>query len=280
MHKIKSFQSFIYEAQIQLENPATAGDFLSGVLAANLDTKEKPKGSNTSPEVNAYLKSVGLGPGYPWCAAFVYYIFDQLSKKLKIPNPLPKLAGVRNHWAAAPADLKITPAEVRANPKLLKPGQIFMQSRGDKALGHTGIIVEVNPERGTFVTIEGNSKDKVSINTRRIGDTSLFGYLDYFKDNRTPEFEADIKKSITGKAIPLSPINGAPSDKEISSGPLGTANADGVVKKSTGVTGDNNIDKSFVGSLLRGITSSLRGEGGNTQELTIGEVKAAIAALK
>ena len=287
MNKIKSFESFINEAQMNLSNPDTAGDALSGVLVANLNAKETPKGSNKSPEVNSYLKSVGLGPGFPWCAAFVYYIFDQVSKKLSIANPLPKTGGVRNHWAAAPADVKITAAEVRKNPKLLKPGQIFMQGRGgSKALGHTGIIVGVNPEKGTFVTIEGNSGDKVSINTRRIGDTSFFGYLDYFKASRTPGFEADIAKAITGKGIPASPINGAPSDNEIGGGPLATATTGPLATATTGPlatatpTPNNEIDRSFVSSLFGGIAASLRGDGEGIRELSVDDVRAAIKALR
>ena len=287
MNKIKSFESFINEAQMNLSNPDTAGDALSGVLVANLNAKETPKGSNKSPEVNSYLKSVGLGPGFPWCAAFVYYIFDQVSKKLSIANPLPKTGGVRNHWAAAPADVKITAAEVRKNPKLLKPGQIFMQGRGgSKALGHTGIIVGVNPEKGTFVTIEGNSGDKVSINTRRIGDTSFFGYLDYFKASRTPGFEADIAKAITGKGIPASPINGAPSDNEIGGGPLATATTGPLATATTGPlatatpTPNNEIERSFVSSLFGGIAASLRGDGEGIRELSVDDVRAAIKALR
>ena len=287
MNKIKSFESFINEAQMNLSNPDTAGDALSGVLVANLNAKETPKGSNKSPEVNSYLKSVGLGPGFPWCAAFVYYIFDQVSKKLSIANPLPKTGGVRNHWAAAPADVKITAAEVRKNPKLLKPGQIFMQGRGgSKVLGHTGIIVGVNPEKGTFVTIEGNSGDKVSINTRRIGDTSFFGYLDYFKASRTPGFEADIAKAITGKGIPASPINGAPSDNEIGGGPLATATTGPLATATTGPlatatpTPNNEIDRSFVSSLFGGIAASLRGDGEGIRELSVDDVRAAIKALR
>ena len=129
----------------------------------------------------------------------------------------------------------------------------------------------MNPEKGTFVTIEGNSSDKVSINTRRIGDTSFFGYLDYFKNSRTPEFEADVAKAVTGKAIPLSPINGAPSDNEIGGGPLATA---------TAAPGDNDVDKSFVSSLFGGIAASLRGDGKAVRELSVGDVKAAIDALR
>ena len=43
MNKIKSFESFINEAQMNLSNPDTAGDALSGVLVANLNAKETPK---------------------------------------------------------------------------------------------------------------------------------------------------------------------------------------------------------------------------------------------
>src|ERR1035437_5939071 len=36
---------------------------------------EDPPGSNKGPRVNEYLHSVGLGPGYSWCAGFVYWVF-------------------------------------------------------------------------------------------------------------------------------------------------------------------------------------------------------------
>jgi len=35
---------------------------------------EEPPGSNSGPEVDQFLASVGLGPGYAWCAAFRSYV--------------------------------------------------------------------------------------------------------------------------------------------------------------------------------------------------------------
>jgi hypothetical protein len=221
MKIIRSFSQFISEAQFSLSDPSTAGEKLAGVLAANKDVKEVPKSSNKGPEVNQYLQSVGLGPGLPWCAAFVYYIFDQLSKQLGTTNPLPKTGGVMNHWGKAGEDVKITIDQARSNPNLVRPGQIFIMSRPGKGLGHTGIVVSVDPTKKTMTTMEGNTNDQLSgegdrvgINTRKLEANTLIGFLDYFKNSRTAEFEADLSKAITGQATALPPLSAddVPSD--------------------------------------------------------------------
>ena len=46
-----------------------------------LGVEEQPKLSNRGPEVDEYLRSVGLNPvgqHYSWCAAFIYYCFKQI----------------------------------------------------------------------------------------------------------------------------------------------------------------------------------------------------------
>jgi len=55
MRKIRSFSQFVSEAQFAISDPSTAGEKLAGVLAANKDAKEEPKGSNKGPEVDKYL---------------------------------------------------------------------------------------------------------------------------------------------------------------------------------------------------------------------------------
>ena len=60
MQKIKSFGEFLNEKQFDLSDPSTAGDVLAGVLAANRQVKEQPRGKNQGPEVDKYLKSVDL----------------------------------------------------------------------------------------------------------------------------------------------------------------------------------------------------------------------------
>ena len=46
MQKIKSFGEFLNEKQFDLSDPSTAGDVLAGVLAANRQVKEQPRGAN------------------------------------------------------------------------------------------------------------------------------------------------------------------------------------------------------------------------------------------
>lgn len=40
-------------------------------------------GHNDGPEVEAYLKSTKLGPGYPYCGSFQHYCYRQCGKVLK-----------------------------------------------------------------------------------------------------------------------------------------------------------------------------------------------------
>jgi hypothetical protein len=130
------------------------------VAASQVGIMESPVGSNRGPEVDGYLKSVGLGPGYYWCAAFAYWCFDQAARKLGRPNPVFKTAGCMNHWNKTKGK-KIQAAEAVENPSLLKPGQIFIINLG-RGSGHTGIIEKV--EGGFLQTIEGNSNPAGSSN--------------------------------------------------------------------------------------------------------------------
>ena len=50
--------------------PASLGAQALQVAITQIGVMEKPKGSNSGPEVDAYLASVGLPPGLPWCMAF------------------------------------------------------------------------------------------------------------------------------------------------------------------------------------------------------------------
>ncbi|WP_318546299.1 hypothetical protein [Flavobacterium columnare] len=72
------------------------------VATRQIGVQEIPKGSNAGPEVEIYLKSVGLGKGYSWCMAFVYYCVLESSKKTGNPNPLKKTAGVLDQWNSKP----------------------------------------------------------------------------------------------------------------------------------------------------------------------------------
>lgn len=211
--RIKNFGDFINEAQFSLKSPDVDGDKFAKILSLNRNVKEDPKGSNRGQMVSAYLASTGLGSGYPWCMAFVYYVFNELSKQLGQTNPLPKTAGVMNHWSTAPKDVKITIDQARKDPNLVRPGQIFIMSRPGKGLGHTGIVIGVDPQKKTFTTIEGNTNDqqsgegdRVGVNVRKLDSNTLIGFLDYFRGTRTKEFEMDLIKGAKGVSGALGPI--------------------------------------------------------------------------
>ena len=134
---------------------------------------EKPHGSNDGPEVRKYLKSVGLGPGNPWCMAFVYHCVAQACAKLEVANPLVKTGHVMTQWNRT---------GLRKLPKTssgVKPGDIFVMSFGN-GTGHTGFVVSIG--NGVVNTIEGNTNDdgsregyEVAIRTRPI--SSVLGFI-------------------------------------------------------------------------------------------------------
>lgn len=125
------------------------------VANSQVGVLEKPLGSNSGPEVEKYLASVGLPKGNSWCMAFVYYCFNEASNALSIKNPLVKTGGCLNHWQKTTAK-KILASQSKNNPSLVIPGSVFIMDHGS-GLGHTGIVTEVV---GSYIkTIEGNTNN-------------------------------------------------------------------------------------------------------------------------
>ncbi|MFC5411247.1 peptidoglycan-binding protein [Larkinella bovis] len=169
----------------------TPSPLLQAVLAfavTQIGVLESPRGSNRGPEVDQYLRSVGLNPAggnFAWCVAFLYFCFQQASAKLNRPNPMIKTAGVMDHWnrAATKPVPRITTTRAINNPSLVKPGHIFTISLGD-GLGHCGIVEQVIG--GKLVTIEGNtneggSREGIGVfrrSLRKIVDINK-GFIDY-----------------------------------------------------------------------------------------------------
>lgn len=118
------------------------------VLSAvsQIGVEEVPRGSNAGVDVEKYLKSIGLGKGFSWCMAFVYWCVLQGSNKLKIPNPLLKTGGVLAQYNSPKSKRFTQPQQ----------GDIFIMDYG-KGLGHTGFVEYVLND--TIHTIEGNTND-------------------------------------------------------------------------------------------------------------------------
>jgi hypothetical protein len=116
---------------------------------SQLGVQEMPKGSNAGPEVEIYLKSVGLGKGYSWCMAFVYWCVLQSSLKTAVKNPLKKTGGVLDQYNSS----------LHLVAKIPLGGDIFVMDLG-KGLGHTGIVEKIVGT--TLYTIEGNTNGEGS----------------------------------------------------------------------------------------------------------------------
>ena len=221
MKHIKTLISYITEAAITGKDPDTMGLPYANTLASNVNIKEEPSGSNKSTEIDRYFDLVGLDNraqynktqynkktgksfhrGYPWCAAFVYSMFDDFCKSIGVANPVVKTALVASLWSKADSSLKIPISEARKDPNLIKPGQIFIMLYGG-GKGHTGIVTAVDVANKSFTTIEGNSTQegsreghRVCRNTRKLSEAKLAGFIDYFKGNRSEKFEKTIAKVV------------------------------------------------------------------------------------
>lgn len=140
---------------------APTDNFLAHVLgiAAGQEAKqvrEDPRNSNRGPEVDVYLRRVGLNPGFAWCCAFVYWCFDEAAIAAGRVNPMVKTAGCMDHWgrAAAAGATRIPKSQASADPSLVQPGMIFVMDFGG-GTGHTGLVEQV--DGGLITTIEGNT---------------------------------------------------------------------------------------------------------------------------
>lgn len=124
--------------------------FVESVLkkaASQVGVEETPRGSNRGPEVDAYLRSTGLHPGFPWCAAFVNWCIAQVAGEKKREVAWPKTAScdVILVWARR-HDILFTQPE---------KGDVFLVLAGPNDATHTGFVKSVSGQK--FTTIEGNS---------------------------------------------------------------------------------------------------------------------------
>lgn len=107
-------------------------------------------GKNDGEDVEKYLKSVNLGKGYAWCAAFVHWCLEQASIKNTVTAWSPSAFNSKN--------------VVYANgtwKKDLKEGDVFtIYYLRLKRIGHTGFV---DGRDGKYIiTVEGNTNDELS----------------------------------------------------------------------------------------------------------------------
>jgi len=175
--------------------PSIATRPISALMKATLSAAssqvgvmEDPPGSNRGPKVDEYLRAAGLDPSagsYAWCAAFVYWSFNQAATRLGTANPAIRTAGVLDHWnkAGKAGITRLLAGQILEDLSLLKPGLVFVISTGG-GHGHMGLVEDFRDDR--LITIEGNTnlpgdREGVGVfrrNGRTISDINR-GFLSY-----------------------------------------------------------------------------------------------------
>mgnify|MGYP001123704335 CR=1 FL=1 len=136
---------------------------------SQIGVQEYPIGSNGGKQVEKYLAAVGLGKGYAWCMAFVYWCVLQVFLTKGAKTPLKRTGGVQDQFIYCKKWVVAQPQD----------GDIFIIVYNN-GTGHTGFVEKVLPN-GYIQTIEGNtnadgSREGYAVcrRTRRIKDIKAF----------------------------------------------------------------------------------------------------------
>lgn len=136
-------------------------------------------GNNSSPEIDQWLKYVGLNPGNPYCAAFVSFCIAEAGAR----EP-PVKSGLARHFIRSNS---IPASKVLIGIEQIPPGSIVVWRRGNTIFGHVGIVKQWDKAKG--ITIEANTSsgergsqsdgDGVYIRSRTIIPGAVFRITDF-----------------------------------------------------------------------------------------------------
>lgn len=100
-------------------------------------------GKNDGPEVEAYLATTDLGPGYPWCAAFISWVYEQ--EGYSKPN---------TPWTPALfPDSRVIWPDKNKTPQTADVFGIYIPSK--KRIAHAGFVEKWGTNM--VVCVEGNT---------------------------------------------------------------------------------------------------------------------------
>ncbi|WP_267436299.1 CHAP domain-containing protein [Erwinia psidii] len=114
---------------------------LIDIASSQTGVSEKPRGSNSGPEVMRYLKTVGINFPAAWCAAFVVWCHPEAGI-----TGISRTGGVLDMWNRS-KEYRVTSPQ---------PGDVMIIDFGE-GVGHTGIVLSVDGD--VIKTIEGNTNE-------------------------------------------------------------------------------------------------------------------------
>lgn len=138
---IASAQTCPHPNRADLQQPE-----LHEVAERHVGVTENPPNSNEGKMVERYLASVGLGGGYPWCAAFVHYVMQQAGVEPPVHS-----AGATDYIT----DRSIDATDVLRGTEKVPDNSLNVFRRGNTWKGHIGVVKSWDGRCGT--AIEGNT---------------------------------------------------------------------------------------------------------------------------
>ena len=103
--------------------------------------------NNTGREIEAYLQSVDLGPGYPWCAAYVSWVLDSAN----VDDPPTRSAAATEFISES----SIPARKVLRGTVKAPAWGLAIHRRGNTWAGHIGFVLHWDKAEG--ITISGNT---------------------------------------------------------------------------------------------------------------------------
>jgi len=139
---------------------------------------------NRSPLIDAWLRRCGLGPGYPWCAAFASWCVEERADR-KLGGTLPvAIAGAQNLGKSFPPTTNPQPGDLMWFPL-------------DKGTGHAAPVAAVRETEA--LCIEGNSNNRVRYVRRLRSEVK-------FSSTRVEAWPADIPHPVTDEDWANAPL--------------------------------------------------------------------------
>lgn len=190
--KIIAFVGFVLCLSVSFL-PSAYGDTLDTEQSTRIELQtvlnnqigvQELTGNNDGPQVKAYLNSVGLSEGYPWCAAFVNYNLQKVdvcttANSAWSPSwfPISKTIYTRN-------------SKHNRTPQVGDVFGVYFTSK--QRIAHVGFIDSWPENSKFFVTIEGNTNDDLSregngVYRKRRPKTHAYKIADWITNNTCSE---------------------------------------------------------------------------------------------